>query len=620
MKIAQLPQRKRKQNIILLILILGLPLVLFAAYQVVQIVSRASADIDPKSVVISNLTTNMITVSWTTDSKTIGSIIPLENGKEKTEIKDARDRDKRNTHYVELTELEPNTEYSFKIKSDSKKYTSSEGKDLKFKTPPVSAQLPSVNPVSGEIPSASDDDILIYVLLSDNSTFPVSATLASSKTWYTDLSALLKVSDKSRVSVSDGTGLTVLATDGKGNGAILTGTYSSLFDSSGALKEANKIELVELTDIYAKIPNEAKLSTTSETPEPEPEPIPNPVPEPEPVPKPNPVPAPYVPDEPEEPQEPQEEEEFEDRQYRIVQQLQWGELVLGSSTSSNTGPSTVRITNLTDAGFTVLWISQNKEKGYVKYGTSPSELENTAHDQRDNQLSPTGTFYVHSVRLERLQKETKYYFEIVSGEDTYNNNENMYSATTLSIVDSAPASVSIVGEITNPPSHGEVVVIGSITDEDETGSLGTTYEVSTVADEGGSWTMSIADMRFPDSNEYFEYTDGDTLLLEPYTTIKSEKQEERVEGIDERDIQLEIVPTNPEDTLVQKVSQLSDYGITNDPSKVIKTSNGKTPETGIFDSFLGIMLIALALLLSGIGIAVFSKKKVGKSDKMSNNL
>jgi len=110
------------------------------------------------------------------------------------------------------------------------------------------------------------------------------------------------------------------------------------------------------------------------------------------------------------------------------------------------------------------------------------------------------------------------------------------------------------------------------------------------------------------------------LLLEPYTTIKSEKQEERVEGIDERDIQLEIVPTNPEDTLVQKVSQLSDYGITNDPSKVIKTSNGKTPETGIFDSFLGIMLIALALLLSGIGIAVFSKKKVGKSDKMSNNL
>lgn len=83
MKIAQLPQRKRKQNIILLILILGLPLVLFAAYQVVQIVSKASADIDPKSVVISNLTTNMITVSWTTDSKTIGSIIPLENGKEK---------------------------------------------------------------------------------------------------------------------------------------------------------------------------------------------------------------------------------------------------------------------------------------------------------------------------------------------------------------------------------------------------------------------------------------------------------------------------------------------------------------------------------------------------------
>jgi len=83
---------------------------------------------------------------------------------------------------------------------------------------------------------------------------------------------------------------------------------------------------------------------------------------------------------------------------------------------------------------------------------------------------------------------------------------------------------------------------------------------------------------------------------------------------------LEIVPTNPEDTLVQKVSQLTDYGLTNDPSKVIKTSGGNTPQTGIFDSFLGIILIALSLLLSGIGITVFSKKRVDKGDKMSNNL
>lgn len=136
----------------------------------------------------------------------------------------------------------------------------------------------------------------------------------------------------------------------------------------------------------------------------------------------------------------------------------------------------------------------------------------------------------------------------------------------------------------------------------------------------GSWTMSIADMRYPDSNEYFEYTDGDTLLLEPYTTVESKKQEEQVEGIDQRDIVLEIVPTNPEDTLAQKVSQLTDYGLTNDPSKVIKTSGGNTPQTGIFDSFLGIILIALSLLLSGIGITVFSKKRVDKGDKMSNNL
>ena len=60
MKIAYMPQHQRRQNIILAILLIGLPLLVFAAYQVVKIVSRAGVGSEPKNVVISNISNNMI--------------------------------------------------------------------------------------------------------------------------------------------------------------------------------------------------------------------------------------------------------------------------------------------------------------------------------------------------------------------------------------------------------------------------------------------------------------------------------------------------------------------------------------------------------------------------------
>jgi len=51
MKIARVPSKKR--NILtLIILLVGLPLLVYASYQVVQIVTKASADTEPKNVLI----------------------------------------------------------------------------------------------------------------------------------------------------------------------------------------------------------------------------------------------------------------------------------------------------------------------------------------------------------------------------------------------------------------------------------------------------------------------------------------------------------------------------------------------------------------------------------------
>ena len=102
-----------------------------------------------------------------------------------------------------------------------------------FRTAPMSEKLPVVNPAGGQVSSASDDDVVVYLLLSDQSSFPVSSTLSSSKSWHLDLSSILSIADKERVKITDSTGITILAIDGRGRGAVLTGTYATLFDSAG---------------------------------------------------------------------------------------------------------------------------------------------------------------------------------------------------------------------------------------------------------------------------------------------------------------------------------------------------------------------------------------------------
>lgn len=83
------PYQKRQLKIVVA-LIIGIPLTIFAVYQGIQYLSRASADAVPKDVVITNLTTNSLTVTWFTENSTEGYVVPLLNGVEQSPVRDKR--------------------------------------------------------------------------------------------------------------------------------------------------------------------------------------------------------------------------------------------------------------------------------------------------------------------------------------------------------------------------------------------------------------------------------------------------------------------------------------------------------------------------------------------------
>lgn len=545
MKIARIPSKKR--NILLIVaLVIGLPLVTFAAYEAVQYISNASADTKPQNILLSNVTTSSAVISWTTDSQTLGSVSLLEDGKEQTPVVDKRGNTKRYTHYIELSSLEPNTTYDFLITSNTTKYSSQDNTQFSFKTAPVSTDAPTPNPIVGSVSGVSGDDVIIFATLKDKSSYPVSATMPSGGNWIIDLSAQRKVSDMSLVLSSSSTNLVLVAVSGSSKGSILSGMYSELFDADGKLNTVKTLSITSDTTLYSYFPTQAGL-VSSDTGT-------------------------------------NEEDTLTDtsnssntssntngntdnstsgtvveegRVFRLVQDLQWVDMSTTSQTSWAYGVNTIKVTNVTDTGFTVIWVSQASEQGSVSYGTSSSSLPSQSYDERDG-VANRGAYFVHSVSITQLQPSTKYYFKVVSGSNVYTNSGSYYTVTTFPTLSTPPTYVSVSGIVSNLPSSEEGVVVAYIKDMDNTGSSGTSIPISAVFDEDGKWIISIADSRTSDGTSYFEYTSSDNMYFDVIsTTGKPSTISISMNGITGKTISL----TLPNSDISSNINKLSDYGV-----------------------------------------------------------
>ncbi len=532
------PYQKRQLKIVVA-LIIGIPLTIFAVYQGIQYLSRASADAVPKDVVITNLTTNSLTVTWFTENSTEGYVVPLLNGVEQSPVRDKRGGGNRTSHYVELRALEPSTKYSFTIVSGGSKYTNSNGINYEFTTASVGTDTPIPNPIHGTVTGISNDDVVVYVFPKNKSTYPVSTTIPSGGNWIVDLSSLRKISDKSMVKITDDTELVLMAKNTANKGAVLEGAYSSLFDSNGKLNQTLSLAIGELGDLISYFPDESKLGTkVIDKPEPKPPVV---------------IKPPTTPT-----QDSDREDTVVDREYQIVHDLRWVDMVTGQATSNlQSGESTVLITNLTDVGFTVVWRSPQKVDGYIKYGTSKTSLTEEVWDVRDG-LSNRGTYYAHSVESKRIDPDTTYYFTIYSGEDIYNNSGSMYSVTTLPTLSSPPPFETRSGSLEKISTPGDWIVVAQIVDDDEAGTLGSSKLMSTIPDDNGYWILTVGDTRSEDGSTYFSFSNADILKI--YFLGAKEKVFEFPMSLSEINLDTSAVDS----TVVENsVKLLSDYGIVN---------------------------------------------------------
>jgi LPXTG-motif cell wall-anchored protein len=173
------------------------------------------------------------------------------------------------------------------------------------------------------------------------------------------------------------------------------------------------------------------------------------------------------------------------------------------SAQENNQPQEVRITNITDTSFSVSYKTVAKIEGTLNYGLN-SSLGQTAFDENDSPQDLKSRI-IHSISVKNLTPQTKYYFSIISGGETYLNNDQNFE------VDTAPALPTtennrLEGKIINPDSTPLSEAIIYITTENS-------QVVSTLVNKDGTYSLALNNILTSDLSNRFSFSDNSVIKM-----------------------------------------------------------------------------------------------------------
>jgi len=163
--------------------------------------------------------------------------------------------------------------------------------------------------------------------------------------------------------------------------------------------------------------------------------------------------------------------------------------VFAPRATPQTTPKKVKVTNLTDTGFTVSFLTDELTPGFVKYGEGASALNSQISDDRDHLSGTVGSFGSHHIPVRGLSPGTSYFYLIGTGSGaTFDNNGAPFSIKTLpsgSNPNPAKTAYGTVNTAAGSPAAGAVVYV----------SLSGAGEMSSLVKDTGSWAVSLSNAR-----------------------------------------------------------------------------------------------------------------------------
>lgn len=164
-------------------------------------------------------------------------------------------------------------------------------------------------------------------------------------------------------------------------------------------------------------------------------------------------------------------------------------------------PNEIKVSNISSDSFTVSWETQDNTSGSTLYWVEGEE-QTAILDDRD-QSSAAGLYRTHYMSIKSLKPGTRYFFAIISGETTFDNNGVPYEVTTANLLTGPDRELKAGGAVVldyGSPSKDSVVFL----------QTSSSQLLSTTVSQDGKWDIENA-IRTADLKSYYEVTPQEIL-------------------------------------------------------------------------------------------------------------
>ncbi len=158
----------------------------------------------------------------------------------------------------------------------------------------------------------------------------------------------------------------------------------------------------------------------------------------------------------------------------------------------NYPPQDVKITNITSSSFSVIWTTSQRTTGFVIWGESENNLNQTALDEIE------GKSFVHSSTISGLSPNKNYFFKIISDDKTYDNNQKAWEVKTAPPLNNASSDNIRIGGKVITASGTEATNILVIL------NIEGAQVLSTTTSGNGNWIININSLLDSNLSNYLQ--------------------------------------------------------------------------------------------------------------------
>jgi hypothetical protein len=184
-----------------------------------------------------------------------------------------------------------------------------------------------------------------------------------------------------------------------------------------------------------------------------------------------------------------------------------GNLSFAPRASAEETPKKIKITNLSDSGFTVSFLTDGKTSAFVKYGESENSLKSQVGDDRDQLSGTVGSYNLHHVTVRGLSPNTTYYYTLGTGSgSTFDNQGSPFSIKTMAKSGTPTAAKTIYGTVLGAAGSTAKESIVYV-------SVPGAKQMSTLVKSSGSWAIPLSNARSSEGAGFAEIGDNDQLSI-----------------------------------------------------------------------------------------------------------